>query len=210
MVKVDQERFTEDFNKMLKIVPLNSLGFFFIGFLIPIITRTSMGATGIQLSLVVAIQVLGRVLGGFITGFITDRVKSRTSLVLIGSFGRCLSYFIIFAGIITNLILLLGIGTFILGFMAGVFWVPFNTLVAEKSSKSHRSQAYGKRDSFNARGQILGALLGFGLLMFGGIFTSNPIILYGSIPLFGLSNLWAGIRFYNKIDEKVIFEENLG
>ena len=30
--KADKDMFTEDFNKMLKIVPLNSLGFFFIGF----------------------------------------------------------------------------------------------------------------------------------------------------------------------------------
>ncbi len=208
--KADKDRFTEDFSKMLKIVPLNSLGFFFIGFLIPVITRTSMGATGIQLSLVVSVQVLGRLLGGFITGFITDRINSRKILVLIGSFGRALSYFIIYAAIITNLILLLGVGTFILGFMAGVFWVPFNTIIAEKSSKNHRSQAYGKRDSFNAIGQIFGALLGFSLLMFGGIFTINPIILYGSIPFYGLSNFWAGIRFYNKVDERITFKENSG
>ena len=83
--KTDKDRFTEDLNKMLKIVMLNSLGFFFIGFLIPVITRTSMGATGIQLSLVVSIQVLGRVLGGFTTGIITDRIKTRKILILIGS-----------------------------------------------------------------------------------------------------------------------------
>ena len=209
LLKADKDRFTEDLNKMLKIVMLNSLGFFFIGFLIPVIARTSMGATGIQLSLVVAIQVLGRLLGGIITGFITDRIKTRKILVLIGSCGRGVSYFIIFAAIISNFILLLGVGTFILGFMAGVFWVPFNTIVAEKSNKNHRSQAYGKRDSFSARGQIFGALLGFSLFMFGGFFTNNPIILYGSIPFYGLSNFWAGIRFYNKIDENLTFNENL-
>ena len=93
--------------------------------------------------------------------------------------------------------------------MAGVFWVPFNTIVAEKSSKNHRSQAYGMRDSFSATGQILGALLGFSFFMFGGFFTNNPIILYCSIPFYGLSNFWAGIRFYNKIDENILFKENL-
>jgi len=45
--------------------------------------------------------------------------------------------------------------------MAGVFWVPFNTFIAEKSNKDNRSQAFGKRDSANAIGQIIGSLFGF-------------------------------------------------
>ena len=133
LFKTDEERFTSDFNDMLKIVLLNSLGFFFIGFWTPIIANINMGATGLQLSLIVSVQVLGRMNSGFIVGFITDRIKSRTFLVLIGSFGRALAYFIIYTAIITNSIYMLGIGTFILGFMAGVFWVPFNTFIAEKS-----------------------------------------------------------------------------
>jgi len=208
LFKTDEKRFTTDFNDMLKIVLLNSLGFFFIGFWTPIIARTNMGATGIQLSLIVSVQVLGRMISGFITGFITDRIKSRTSLVLIGSFGRAISYFIIYAAIISNLIILLGIGTFTLGFMAGVFWVPYNTFVAEKSSKNHRSQAYGKKNSANAIGQIIGSLFGFNLLMIGGIFTDNPFIIYGAIPVYGIGNLIAGIRFYRRVDESIKFLEN--
>ncbi|MFX1570999.1 MAG: MFS transporter [Promethearchaeota archaeon] len=208
LFKTDLERFSSDFNDMLKIVLLNSLGFFFIGFWIPIIANTSMGATGFQLSLVVSVQVLGRMLSGFIVGFITDKIKSRTFLVLIGSFGRAIAYFIIYSAIITNYIFLLGIGTFTLGFMAGVFWVPFNAFVAEKSSKNHRSQAYGKRDSSNAIGQVLGSLFGFTLLMVASSFTDNAFILYGAIPIFGLGNLIAGVRFYYKVDEKIKFIED--
>ena len=47
LFKTDVERFTVDFNDMLKIVLLNSLGFFFISFWTPVIARSSMGATGI-------------------------------------------------------------------------------------------------------------------------------------------------------------------
>ena len=208
LFKTDEKRFTIDFNDMLKIVLLNSLGFFFISFWTPVIARTSMGATGIQLSLIVSVQVLGRMISGFITGFITDRIKSRTSLVLIGSFGRAISYFIIYAAIISNLIVLLGIGTFTLGFMAGVFWVPFNTFVAEKSNKNHRSQAYGRTNSANAVGQIIGSLFGFNLVMIGGIFTNNPFIIYGAIPIYGIGNFIAGIRFYRRVDESIKFLEN--
>ncbi|MHA1456011.1 MAG: hypothetical protein ACTSR5_08525, partial [Promethearchaeota archaeon] len=122
----DSTRFTPDFNDMLKIVILNSLGFFFIGFLVPIIARYNMVASAIQISLIVSFQVLGRTISGTITGFLTDRLKSRKKLVLLGSIGRGISYFIIYIAIILNSLILLGIGTFTLGFLAGVFWVPFN------------------------------------------------------------------------------------
>lgn len=205
--KVDETRFTHDYNQMLRIVVLNSLGFFFIGFWIPIVARGSMGATFFQIGLVVVSNVVGRMISGFITGFITDRIKSRTQLVLIGSFGRGISYFIIYAAFITNSIFLLGVGHGILGFMAGVFWIPFNIFVAEKSSKSHRSQAYGKRDSTNAIGQIIGATFGFTLLMITAAYTDNPIIIYSAIPIYGISNFIAGIMFYRRVDESIKFSD---
>jgi len=82
LFKTDEDRFTRDFNDMLKIALLNSSGFFFISFWIPVIASINMGATGIQLGVIVAVQVLGRMLSGFIIGFLTDHIKSRTKLVL--------------------------------------------------------------------------------------------------------------------------------
>jgi len=205
--EIDPNRFTTDFNRMIKIVILNSLGFFFIGFLIPIIARFNMSATAIQISLIVSIQVLGRTVSGTITGFLTDRLKSRKKPVLIGSIGRGTSYFVIYTAIILNSIILLGIGTFSLGFMAGVFWVPFNTLIAEKSNKDNRSEAYGKRNSSNAIGQMIGGIIGFLLLMILGFFTSNPFLLYASIPIFGIANFYAGYKFNREVDESIKFNE---
>ncbi len=205
--EIDSNRFTPDFNHMLKIVILNSLGFFFIGFLVPIIARYNMFATAIQISLIVSFQVLGRTISGTITGFLTDRMKSRKKLVLIGSIGRGTSYFIIYTAIILNSIMLLGIGTFALGFMAGVFWVPFNTLIAEKSNKDNRSEAYGKRNSSNAIGQMIGGVIGFILLMILEFFTSNPFLLYASIPIFGIANFYAGFKFNREVDESIKFND---
>ncbi|MHA1376233.1 MAG: MFS transporter [Promethearchaeota archaeon] len=203
----DSTRFTPDFNDMLKIVILNSLGFFFIGFLVPIIARYNMVASAIQISLIVSFQVLGRTISGTITGFLTDRLKSRKKLVLLGSIGRGISYFIIYIAIILNSLILLGIGTFTLGFLAGVFWVPFNTLIAEKSNKDNRSEAYGKRNSANAIGQMIGGLIGFLLLMILGLFTDNPFLLYASIPMFGIANFFAGFKFNREVDESIKFYE---
>ncbi|MBY8983535.1 MAG: MFS transporter [Candidatus Lokiarchaeota archaeon] len=205
LFKVDENRFTHDYNQMLRIIILNSLGFFFLGFWLPIIARSNMNASALQISLVVVTNVIGRMTSGFIIGFIVDRVKSRTSLVLIGSFGRAIAYFIIYAAFISNQIFLLGLGHGTLGFMAGVFWIPFNILVAEKSNKDHRSQAYGKRDSINAIGQMIGATFGFTLIMIASAYTNNPVLLYIAIPIYGISNLFAGILFYRKVDETVKF-----
>ncbi|MFW9880238.1 MAG: MFS transporter [Candidatus Thorarchaeota archaeon] len=203
--KTDENRFTSDYNQMLMIIILNSLGFFFLGFWISIVARVDMGASNFQVGLVVVSNVVGRMISGFYIGFIADRIKSRTSLVLFGSFGRAFSYFIIYASFITNQILLLGIGYFILGHMAGIFWVPFNMFVAEKSNKDHRSQAYGKRDSINAVGQIIGGIFGFTLLMTASAYTDNPIIIYSPIPIYGIANFIAGILFYRKVDESIKF-----
>jgi MFS family permease len=205
LLKIDESRFTHDYNQMLMIVVLNSLGFFFIGFWIPLVAIANMTSSLIAISLVVTSNVFGRMISGFIVGFITDRIKSRTKLVLVGSFVRAIAYFIIYASFITSQILVLGIGHFILGFMAGVFWVPFNILVAEKSNKNNRSQAYGKRDSMNAIGQIIGGTFGFTILMISSIFTDNPIIIYSAIPIYGLSNIFAGILFNRKVDETIKF-----
>jgi len=166
-----------------------------------------MFATAIQISLIVSFQVLGRTISGTISGFLTDRMKSRKKLVLIGSIGRGISYFIIYTAIILNSIILLGIGTFSLGFMAGVFWVPFNTLIAEKSNKDNRSEAYGKKNSSNAIGQMIGGVIGFLLLMILGFFTSNPFLLYASIPVFGIANFYAGFKFNREVDESIKFNE---
>ncbi|MHA1987881.1 MAG: MFS transporter [Promethearchaeota archaeon] len=204
-LKADKNRFTDDYNQMLTIVILNSLGFFFIGFWIPIVASGSMGANTFQIGVIVVTNVIGRMISGFFTGYIFDRIKSRTILVLTGSFGRAISYFIIYAAFITNSILLLGVGHYALGFMAGVFWVPFNIFVAEKSSKHHRSHAYGKRDSTNAVGQIIGATFGFTFVIISAIFTDNPIFIYGAIPVYGIFNIIAGIIFYRRVDESVKF-----
>ena len=205
LLKVDESRFTRDYNQVLTIVILNSLGFFFIGFWIPLVTIGSMGANAFQVSLVSVSWFIGRLVSGFITGFIVDRIKSKTSLVLIGSFGRGVAYFVIYTAFITNEIFILGIGYASLGICAGIFWIPYNIIVTEKSNKDHRSHAYGRRDSLNAVGQIIGSLFGFTLMITASYYTDNPMIIFGAIPVYGISNLIAGILFYRRVDESIKF-----
>ncbi len=199
------DRYTHDFPAMINIVMLNSLGFFFLGFLIPVVARNNMNASATEIGIIVSLIVIGALIIDPLIGYVTDRMKSKTQLIFIGSLGRGASYFIIYSAIIINSLWLLGLGTFILGVMVSFFWVPFDSLVAEKSNKDNRSHAYGKREAATAKGQIIGALAGFAILVGLGLFTDNPFLLYAAIPLYGISNIIGGILYIVKVDESVKF-----
>lgn len=201
-----EERFTPDFNSMIQIAILTSLGFFFLGFLVPVIARTLMNASGFEVGLVLSSLTFGYMVSSSFTGYLTDKLDSKKVLVFIGSLGRGTSYFILYLALFFNSIIPLAIGMFTLGFGAGFFWIPYDTLIAEKSNKNHRSQAYGKRDSANAMGQLIGALLGFGFLMGLSFFTSNPLLLYLPIVVYGFLNVIAGFLFLKRVDESIVFE----
>jgi MFS family permease len=205
--KKDDGRFTSDFNAMIYIAILNSLGFFFLGFLIPVISRQNMNASGIEIGLIVSAMVIGYLISSSFTGILTDRAKSKRVLIFMGSFGRGISYFVIYFGIIINSLIAMWIGNFILGIGAGLFWIPFDALVAEKSNKNHRSEAFGKRDSANAMGQLIGALIGFGILMLISSFTENLFLIYSAIIIYGITNFIAGILYLRNVDESIKFQD---
>ena len=203
--KKNTSRYTDDFNSMIRIAILNSLGFFFLGFFVPIIARINMNASGTQIGWITSSLTIGYLLSSTFVGILTDRIKKRRILIFIGSIGRGTSYFIIYLGIIINSLSILWIGWAILGFGAGFFWIPFDTIVSEKSNKDHRAHAFGKRDAANATGQLIGALFGFGLLLIIGFFTNNIALLYIVILFYGIANYYSGFMFLKKIDESIKF-----
>ncbi|MBA7521510.1 Multidrug resistance protein MdtG [subsurface metagenome] len=174
-------------------------------FIIPYIASQKLNATGVQIGLIFSVQVIGIMISSLFVGFMTDKVKSRRKLILLGSFGRGTAYFILFTGIILKSLIGIGIGTFSIGFFAGFFWIPFNTLIAEKSNKDHRSHAYGKRDSAVGRGMLIGSIFGFTIFALSIGNTDNPFIIYSAILLFGIANFSAGILFLRKVDETIKF-----
>ncbi|TXT53676.1 MAG: Major Facilitator Superfamily protein [Promethearchaeota archaeon] len=198
-----EERTTEDFKSMIRISILNSLGFFYLGFIIPIIAKENMGASVLVVGLIISSLVLGNTISSSFVGILTDRVNSKSSLVFLGSIFRGIAYIITYIAIIINSPMVLFIGGFLIGIGAGLFWTPFDTLVAEKSAKEHRSYAFGKRDSANAIGQTIGALFGFTLFIFAEQITQNAFLLYLSILVFGIANFLAGILFLRQVDDKI-------
>lgn len=200
-----QKPFTKDFRSMINIVIFNSLGFFFLEFLIPYFTSQQLNASGTEIGLIVSVQVTGFLITSFFTGYLTDKVKSRTRLILLGSFGRGAAYFILYLSLILKSLVGIGIGTFSIGFFAGFFWIPFDTLIAEKSSKDHRAYAYGRRDSAIGKGILIGAFLGFGIFNFTVSYNLSPFIIYLAILIFGIANFYAGWLFIRKVDETIKF-----
>jgi MFS family permease len=208
MIREDKSiKFTPDFRAMINNLMLNSLGFFFLDFILYYFTSQILNASGLQVGFIFTLHIIGNLISSTFTGFITDKVKSKKRLVLFGSIGRGIAYFFLYFALFFTDLIGIYIGYFFLGFFVGFFWVPFNTLIAQKSHKSVRSQAFGKKEAAQGRGLMVGAILGFTIFNVTINFTANPLIIYLAIPIYGLVNFYAGIRFNRIVDESIIISD---
>ncbi|MBA7530356.1 hypothetical protein ES705_22559 [subsurface metagenome] len=202
-------KITPDFVPMIRIIFWNSMGFFFFSFLIPYVTIQLLGGTGTVLGLTFSIQTMGGLISAPFVGYLTDRV-SKKLLILIGSFGRGTSYILMYLGILLSSLLLFAIGMFVLGLFVGFFWTPLDTLISEKSNKSNRSFAFGKRAGMIGKGNLVGSIISviiFGLAI---IFTpENLFLVYSPLILFAASNVLGGIIFHRKVDEELTYDKHI-
>ena len=129
----ETQKFTPDFNRMIRFVMFNTMGFFFLDYLIPVVSYQYIGASGLEIGLLFSVQTLGHTISSLLVGFLTDRVKHKKILIMIGSFGRGSSYFLLYFALLLNSLVLIGIGTFALGFLAGFYWIPLNALISENT-----------------------------------------------------------------------------
>lgn len=185
------------------------MGFFFFSFLVPYVTRQLLEATGTQLGISFSIQMLGGLISAPIVGYLTDKV-SKKLLVLIGSFGRGAGYVFMYFGILFSSIFIFVFGMFILGFFVGFFWTPLDTLISEKSNKSNRSYAFGKRGGMIGKGNLIGSIISF--LIFGLSIYFIPeadIIIYSPLLIFAASNIIGGFIFHSKVDEHLTYEKHM-
>ncbi|MFX1454852.1 MAG: MFS transporter [Promethearchaeota archaeon] len=199
-------KFTSDFDSVIFIVIWNSLGFFFVDYIMVYMINQVMNASGVALGLFPAFLTFGGLICSLFIGYLTDHV-SKQKLVMIGSFGRGSSYFGLYASIIFQSLIGIYISAFLLGLGAMLFWVPLDTLISEKSSKYHRSSAFGRRRFALGIGQVIGTVVGFTIFGLASYFTPNNVfIIFSAIPIFGLANFYAGIRFSLTVDESEKFQ----
>ena len=198
-------KYSPDFNSVIFIVLWNSLGFFFIEFSMNYYIRYVLNYLPYNVGLFFSFITLGGLISSSFIGFLTDRYSKRI-LVMIGSFGRGISYFGLYISVIAESLIGMYVSAFVLGLGANMFWNPLDTIISEKSSKYHRSSAFGKRRFALGMGMLIGTVLGF--IIFGladAITPGNAFFLYGAIPIFGIANFIAGIQFSRKVDEKKKF-----
>jgi DHA1 family multidrug resistance protein-like MFS transporter len=201
-----EQKFTSDFNSVIFIVLWNSLGFFFIEFIMNYLIYIVLGYPAYNVGLFFSFITLGGLVSSSFIGYLTDRFSKRI-LVMLGSFGRGISYFGLYISILFQSLIGMYISAFLLGLGANAFWNPLDAIISEKSSKYHRSSAFGKRRFALGMGMVLGTVVGFSIFTIANIFTpDNSLIVYGAIPLFGISNFYAGIQFLRRVDESKKFE----
>ncbi|MFX0105877.1 MAG: MFS transporter, partial [Candidatus Hodarchaeota archaeon] len=201
----EHHKFTSDFNSVIFIVVWNSLGFFFIEFIMAYLIKQVLNYPAPQLGLFFSFITFGGLISSSFIGYLTDRFSKRI-LVMIGSFGRGISYFGLYIAIILQSLIGMYISAFLLGLGAYIFWNPLDSIISEKSSKYYRSSAFGKRRFALGIGMVLGTIIGFTIFSLANIFTPlNDFIIYSAIPLFGVANFYAGIQFSKKVDEEKKF-----
>ncbi|MHA2130851.1 MAG: MFS transporter, partial [Promethearchaeota archaeon] len=199
-------KFTSDFDSIIFITILNSLGFFFVDFIITYTISQVIGASGVAIGLFPAFLTFGMLISASLAGYLTDRFPKRR-LIMIGSFGRGASYFGLYISIIIRSLPGMYISAFALGLGAMLFWVPLDALISEKSSKYHRSSAFGRRRFALGIGQVLGTIVGFTIFALTNYFTPNNILLqFSAILIFGFANFYAGIQFSRTVDEDEKFQ----
>ncbi|MFX1571996.1 MAG: MFS transporter [Promethearchaeota archaeon] len=202
----DSHKFTSDFNSVIFIVVWNSLGFFFVDFIMTYIISQVLGGSGVAIGLFPAFLTIGGLISSSFIGYLTDRY-SKKILVMIGAFVRGLSYFGLYTSILIQSLVGMYCSAFLLGFGAYIFWNPLDTIISEKSSKYHRSSAFGKRRFALGIGMVLGTIVGFTIFSLTNIFMpDNAFLIFSAIPIFGMANFYAGIQFSRKVDENKKFQ----
>jgi DHA1 family multidrug resistance protein-like MFS transporter len=199
-------KFTADFDSVIFIVVWNALGLFFVDFIMIYMLSQVWEGSGLTIGLFPAFLTFGGLISSLFIGYLTDHI-SKQKLVMIGSFGRGSSYFGLYSSIIMESLLGIYISSFLLGLGAMLFWVPLDTLISEKSSKHHRSSAFGRRRYALGIGQVIGTVFGFTIFGLASIFTpDNVFLMFCAIPIFGIANFYAGIRFSLNVDENEKFQ----
>jgi len=198
---------TPDFNSMIRITFWNGLGFIFFTFIKSYVVIYFFGGTGIDLGITMALQPLARLFSMPLIAYLTDRY-SKKRLVLIGSIGRTIAYFLYWLSLVVHNLYLFGVGTFVQGLLVGFFWPPFYSLISEKSSKGSRTEALATgRGRMIGYGFVIGAFISIPIFaIFNFLMPENIPLIYSPLLIFAIINLIAGHRFYLKVDEKLTFE----
>lgn len=198
---------TPDFNSMIRITFWNGLGFIFFMFIKSYVVIYFFGGSGFELGIIMALQPFARLITMPFIAYLTDHT-SKKRLILIGSMGRTVAYFLYWYSLVVHNLYLFGTGTFLQGLLVAFFWPPFFSLISEKSCKDYRTQALATgRGKMIGFGFLMGAIISIPIFALVRIFLPDNIpLMYSPLLIFSIINLIAGYRFYRKVDENLTWD----
>jgi MFS family permease len=142
-------------------------------------------------------------------GYLTDKYSKKV-LIRIGCLLRGLAYFGIYVSIVSYSIFGIYISTLLLGMGIGFFWVPFDSLISEKTSRYYRSTAFAKKSLKRDLGSVIGVILGLLIyILFINVQDYNLILAYSPIMIYGIGNFYAFYKFSKIIDEDQTYHDNI-
>ena len=168
-----------------------SLGFFVVGFLIPIIAYTTMGASATEVALVFSLLTLGAAIFSPVAGKVAKRGRRRES-IFFGATMRGVAYTGMAISILLVNINLLILTSLIWGLGAAFYRVGSDAEISERVLTENRAEAFGRREAANGRGNVIGAFIGFTVLF---SFNGNAFPVF---ILYAITNLIGGILVIRK------------
>lgn len=195
-----EKNFSKDFTDFTNIIVFNSLGLFFLNFLIPFIAVELLDITGLEMGILFSAETGGFFISSLFVGILVDKY-SKKNLLIIGSTGRGLAYMTMYYAIIILSLPLLLISNLMLGLLSAFYLIPLDTIVADKSLSNKRSEAYGIKKSSQGKGTFIGAFIGFFILL---QFNPDIPLMYIAIPIFGLANFYASWKYYHVVTSEKI------
>jgi len=168
-----------------------SLGFFVVGFLIPIIAYGPMGASATEVALVFSLLTLGAAIFSPIAGRFAKRGRRRES-IFFGATMRAVAYIGMATSILLVDITLLILNSLIWGLGAAFYRVGSDAEISERVLAENRAEAFGRREAANGRGGVIGAFVGFTVLF---SFEGNTFPVF---ILYAIANLVGGIIVIRK------------
>ncbi len=143
---------------------LCSLGFFVVSFLIPIIAYGNMGASATEVALVFSLFTLGTAIFAPVVGKFAKRERRRSS-IFIGTVIRAIAYVGMATSVVVGNKYILILNSLIWGIGAAFYRVGSDAEISERVLHENRAEAFGKRAAANGKGSVVGAFVGFTILM---------------------------------------------
>lgn len=204
-----EEKFTSDFKTITNHIIIVSLGFLFTDFFIIYFSNQVLHASGLQLGLYYSFYTGSSLFTSMLIGYLTDKYSKKV-LIRIGCLLRGLAYFGIYVSIVSYSIFGIYISTLLLGMGIGFFWVPFDSLISEKTSRYYRSTAFAKKSLKRDLGSVIGVILGLLIyILFINVQDYNLILAYSPIMIYGIGNFYAFYKFSKIIDEDQTYHDNI-